>query len=188
MCFRTHCDANVSGVQHRENGPTPSTGPNRDEGHLLFSFALTRSTSFRVVIILYWGFLRAIRSVLRVATYQCLIETLIDASLMAKSCCGFLRLVISFKRFAGFHFWLDLFTEVCFQVIIVAYICGILEPHGVSHVMQPLSSTSSVRESSVDGPERNVRDVFKSQIREISFLYINTSQNDNSAACPIKKQ
>lgn len=64
-CVSGHCVANVSGVQHRENGPTPSTGPNKDEGHLLFSFALTRSTYFGVVIILYWGFLRAIRSVLR---------------------------------------------------------------------------------------------------------------------------
>lgn len=62
-----HCVANVGGVQHRENGPTPSTGPNKEEGHPVFySPSLRRGRrTLGSWFILYWGFLRPIRSVLR---------------------------------------------------------------------------------------------------------------------------
>lgn len=66
MCFRTLCCQCQWSTAQRKRTYTfdwPEQGWRASA--ILFSFALTRSTYFRVVVILYWGFLRAVRSVLR---------------------------------------------------------------------------------------------------------------------------
>lgn len=71
-----HCVANVDGVQHRENGPTPLTGPSEDEGHpLLFSFRV------RCVVL---GFFEGNKVSLFRVTCRCLNKTLRDAPLIAQ--------------------------------------------------------------------------------------------------------